>query len=187
MTSLDGTPSNTQIDAAALRAMLKSQYHAALAMLRDAVERCPDEVWLDTRPRNAFWQVAYHALFFADFYLLRSPEAFQPWEGHQANVQNPNGIAGPPNPSSSLPLLPEPYTKAQVLAYWALCDAAVDPRVDALDLASPESGFYWYKIPKLEHQLVNLRHIQHHTGQLVDRLRGDADIGIRWVGSRKPQ
>jgi hypothetical protein len=35
---------------------------------------------------------------------------------------------------------------------------------------------------KLEHQLVNLRHIQHHTGQLADRLRQAADRGLRWVG-----
>ena len=29
----------------ALRGALKSQYHAALAMLRESIERCPAEVW----------------------------------------------------------------------------------------------------------------------------------------------
>ena len=56
--------------------------------------------------------------------------------------------------------------------------------VDAVDLLSPSSGFYWYKIPKLEHQLVNIRHIQHHGAQLADRLRQAADIGVDWVGAR---
>jgi hypothetical protein len=37
---------------------------------------------------------------------------------------------------------------------------------------------------KLEHQFVNLRHPQHHTGQLADRLRQHADLGVRWVGGR---
>ena len=30
---------------------------------------------------------------------------------------------------------------------------------------------------KLEHQLVNLRHIQHHAAQLADRLRSAAMSG----------
>ena len=48
-----------------LRSALKSQYHASLAMLREAIERCPPEEWLSTDHKNAFWQVSYHALFFA--------------------------------------------------------------------------------------------------------------------------
>jgi hypothetical protein len=37
---------------------------------------------------------------------------------------------------------------------------------------------------KLEHQFVNIRHIQLHGAQLADRLRSAADIGIKWVGGR---
>jgi hypothetical protein len=71
-----------------------------------------------------------------------------------------------------------------VLEYWSFCDRLVDDAVDALDLDSAESGFSWYRMSKLEHQLVNIRHIQHHGGQLADRLRSAADIGIGWVGGR---
>jgi hypothetical protein len=53
-----------------------------------------------------------------------------------------DGIAGRPKPGSSLPLLPQPYTKAQVLEYWKFCDGMVDNAVDKLDLESPESGFH---------------------------------------------
>lgn len=90
---------------------------------------------------------------------------------------------GPGNAASTLPLVPEPYRKAQTLAYWAICDRAVDAAVDGLDLLSPQSGFPWYRISKLEHQLVNLRHLQHHAAQLADRLRAAREIGIRWVGA----
>ena len=37
-----------------------------------------------------------------------------------------------------------------------------------------------------EHQLVNLRHIQHHAAQLADRLRTARDHGVRWVGGSRP-
>jgi hypothetical protein len=167
-----------------LRPVLKSQYHAALAMLRDAIERCPDDVWIGDGDPNAGWQLAYHTLFFAHMYLQRDRESFRPWERHQAENQYPDGIAGPAEPASSLPLLPEPYSKDDVLAYWQFCDAMVDAAVDALDLGSPESGFRTYPISKLEHQLVSLRHIQHHTAQLADRLRRAHDVGVGWVGSR---
>jgi hypothetical protein len=170
----------------ALRSALKSQYHAALAMLGEAIERCPDDLWSGTSQRNQCWQVAYHALFFTHLYLQPDETSFRPWEHHVADVQYPDGIPGPPEPGSELPLVAEPYPKAQVLAYWRFCDRMVEDAVDALDLRSPESGFPWYPIPKLEHQMVNLRHIQHHAAQLADRVRSAADIGIRWVGARRP-
>ena len=78
----------------------------------------------------------------------------------------------------------EPYTQAQVLEYWEFCDRMVDDDVDALDLDGTESGFSWYRMSKLEHQFVNIRHIQHHAAQLIDRVRSAADVGIRWVAAR---
>ena len=92
-------------------------------------------------------------------YLQPNEAAFRPWTHHRADVQHPDGLAGPPDPQSTLPLIPEPYSKAQVLEYWAVCDRMVDDAVDAIDLDDPESGFSWYKVSKLEHQLINIRHI----------------------------
>jgi DinB family protein len=166
-----------------LRPILKSQYHAALAMLREAIAQCPDDLWYDRTPTNACWQVAYHALFFAHLYLQADEASFRPWAGHQGDVQNPDGIPGPADPASPLPLIPTPYSKEQVLGYWSACDAMVDPAIDGMDLERGTSGFSWYPMPKLEHQLVNIRHIQHHAAQLADRLRAHSDIGIRWAGA----
>lgn len=165
-----------------LRSVLKSQYHAALAMLREAIERCPDETWTSSEHVNSFWQVAYHVLYFTHLYLQPNEAAFQPWEHHQAKVQYEDGIPGAPDPDSTLPLIPQPYSRAQVLEYWRICDRMVDSAVDALNLQDPLSGFSWYEVPKFEHQLINLRHIQHHTAQLADRLRAAAGVGIKWVG-----
>lgn len=173
------------MESEALRTILKSQYHAALAMLRESIERCSEDLWYDDEPTNAFWQVAYHALFFTHLYLQPSAAAFRPWDGQQSDVQHPDGIAGPPDPTSALPLIPSPYSKPDVLAYWEVCDQMVDAAVDAHDLQSHDSGFSRYPIPKFEHQIVNLRHIQHHAAQLADRLRASAGIGVQWVGARR--
>jgi hypothetical protein len=33
---------------------------------------------------------------------------------------------------------------------------------------------------KLDHEILSIRHLQHHAGQLADRLRREAGIGVRW-------
>ena len=169
-----------------LQSILKSQYHASLAMLREAIELCPDDTWYNSTQTNAYWQIAYHTLYFTDLYLGKNPEAYRGWSGHQANVENPDGIAGDPDSRSSLPLIPEPYTRDQTLEYCSIVDARVDSSIDVMDLASPESGFSWYRISKLEHQFVNIRHIQHGAAQLADRLRNARNVGVRWVSARRP-
>ena len=174
-------------DAAGIRAMLKSQYHATLAMLRDAIVKCPEDVW-NTGSRGApSWGVAYHALYFTHLYGSAGMEGFRPWPKHVADVQFEDGIAGDADPKSPLPPLRPPMSKAEVLEYWDFVDRGVDAAVDALDLAREESGFSWYPIPKLEHQIVNIRHIDHHTAQLAARIRIAADLGVAWVGARRPK
>lgn len=167
-----------------LRDMLERQYRAALDMHRSAVDQCPAELWADGEHVNAFWQIAYHALFFTHLYLMPHADDYDPWPGHQTNVQHEDGLTGEGDPESSAPLLPRPYTREEVLAYWDFCDVRLGEWLDSIDLASSASGFYWYPVSKLEHQLVNIRHLQHHTAQLADRLRKGADRGVAWAGSR---
>ena len=168
-----------------LRSIVKSQTRASLAMFRDAVEQCSDELWLDDAPPNAFWQIAYHTIFIGHAYLHADFESRKPWPEHQANVQQPDGLRGPVDADSSLPNLPEPYTRDQVLRLSAICEDMVDSAVDGFDLESQACGFPWYMgISKLEHQLIAIRHIQHHTAQLTDRLRAAQNIGVDWVGAR---
>ena len=66
-----------------LQAALKSQYHASLAMLLEAIDSCPADLWTSDQYVNQFWQVTYHALFYTDLYLQASEAAFAPWEHHR--------------------------------------------------------------------------------------------------------
>jgi len=172
-----------------LRPVLKNQYHASLAMLLDVIDRCPDSLWSNDSYVNPFWRVAYHALYYTHFYLQPHAESFRPWEHHQTGIQYMNNWAPPPEFAhiGELPHRPprtgKPYTKDQLLAYWTVCDESIDGAVDALDLAAPECGFFWYKVSKIEHQMINLRHLQHHMAQLGDRLRSVVGVGVDWVGS----
>ena len=159
-----------------LQAALKSQYHASMAMLLEAIDSCPASLWTSQAYTNQYWQVAYHALFYTDLYLQPDESSFTPWEHHR-----PDHHRFGPHADSVNPLIP--YTPGELADYCRRCDAMVDAAVDRLDLWVPRVGFSWYQMPKLEHQLLNLRHLHHHTGQLADRLRQVAGRGVRWVGS----
>jgi DinB superfamily len=161
-----------------IQAVLKSQYHASLAMLRDAIDACPAELWTDASYVNPFWQVAYHTLFYTHFYLQPSESAFVPWEHHRPKH---NFFVSRWDATNSA----THYSIDEMRAYCKLCDAMIDSAVDRLDLNAPDSGFPWYKMSKLEHQFVNLRHIQHHTGQLAERIRQATGRGVEWVGGTK--
>ena len=173
-----------------MRPILKSQYHASLAMLRNAIERCPDELWTSGDYVNPFWRIAYHVLYYTHFYLQPNADSFRPWGYHQTGIQFMDDEERPPSRSTigELPHRPpktgKPYTKEEVLAYWKICNNAIDSSVDALDIANPDCGFFWYKVSKLEHQIISIRHLQHHMAQLGDRIRAATNTGVAWVGSR---
>jgi hypothetical protein len=163
-----------------VRSALKSQYHAALKTLHEVIEKCPDGMWNDPAESSApFWRVVYHTLFYTHFYLHQNEAAFRPWPRHreEANYISSVGHEGhrPPKPC-------EPYTPQDLLEYWGACDAMIEAGVDALDLSAPQCGFPWYQMPTLEHQIVNIRHIQHHAAALATRLRRSAGISVNWVG-----
>ena len=165
------------MDQARIRNQLVQQYLAALAMLRQAIESCPETLWLDAAYTNRFWHVAYHAIFYTHFYAQASEEEFHPWVKHQkgSNYLGARATAaGQPAPSI------EPYKRTDILEYWILCRDQVAKRVPR-DKLEAESGFSWLPFTRFEVHLYSLRHLAHHTGQLADRLRIVANTGLPWL------
>jgi hypothetical protein len=159
-----------------------SQFHAALEMLHQALMNCPDTLWDDSADKNKFWHLAYHALFYTHLYLHPSGQDFIPWTKHRENYNVMDGrLPWPPHDPVQIG---EAYTRAEVLEFWRVCYAAVDEMLVRIDLSSESSGFDWIPMSKLELQLYNLRHLQQHTGELMERLGSRAGIDIDWVGSK---
>ena len=156
---------------------IKSQYYAALEMLRQAIEECPESLWVDAGYPSPFWRIAYHVLVYTHFYLHPSEKDFVPWEKHQPAYRFLGSDGGEAEAG-------EPYSKKEVLDYHRLCCEQVEERVTALDLEA-ESGFDWLPFDKLELQIYNIRHIQQHTGELYERLGTEGEVELGWVG-RKP-
>ena len=162
-----------------VKAALASQYRASLRMLRDAIEQCPDDLWTDEAPKNAFWHVAYHALFFGHLYLMPDEKSFVPWMSQREETHHLGNLPWPPHDP---PDTGEPFSRDELLGYCDHLDALIEPTLETVDLAADSCGFWWYEMPKLDHEILSIRHLQHHAGQLADRLRNEAGIGIRWRG-----
>lgn len=149
------------------------QHFAALAMLRQAVEVCPDDLWLEGEFPRSTWRIAYHAAYYVHLYLYPDLESFTVWEKHREKAGQLWGS----------PKKVEPYTREEMMEYIDLIVKEVPERLPLLDWNSPESGFPWYEnCGKVEHMILSLRHVQGHTGQISELLiaRG---IETDWIGN----
>jgi hypothetical protein len=166
-----------------IRSALAGQYGAALAMLDACLGPAESAgVWHEPVGRFPFWHVAYHVIFCTDMYLSPDERSFRPPAFHQpgSNFLGP----APWAPDQKIVIDP-PYDRETLSAYVAACRAKAARAVAAeseATLAGP-SGFHWLHFTRLELHLYNLRHVQHHAGQLSACLRrhGAAGQGVGWV------
>ena len=152
--------------------IIQTQMLAALEMLKRAIEKCPEMLWLSNEYKNPFWHVAFHTLYYTHLYLQPSEADFNPWEG----LRKADAYLDEKRKASDL----TPCSKETLLAYTDFCQRQVIQQVEALDLEAG-SGFRWLPFSKLELQLYNLRHLQQHTGELCERLGSRGEFEVDWV------
>lgn len=164
-----------------LKRALTGQFRAGLAMLRECVSLCPDDLWSATvnEPPRTFWRIVYHAAFYTHFYLGQTESDFVRWPKHVGHAMRT--FAGK---NEELPPAATLYSQVELLEYVDFLSERMESIIDALDLDSPESGFPWYPdFPKLDHVLLTLRHLGVHVGQLQELLFARS-LDPDWVSRR---
>lgn len=131
--------------------VLQSQYLAALAMLKQAIVKCPPEAWDDPQDKDKFWFVAYHTLRYAHQYLKAKDAGYARWE---QRLHSHQGI---------------PFSKEEILEKLALVERDVTQQIPIMNL-NEKTEATGNLANKFELQLYNIRHIQQHTGELYQRL-----------------
>jgi uncharacterized damage-inducible protein DinB len=152
------------------------QFGAAIDMLENAVLACPDDLWGDRSQRPEFWYVAFHTLFYLDLYLSESDVGFAPPAPFTLDEMDERG------------LLPERvYTKVELQRYLEHGREKCHTTIAAMteERANRRCGFGWLDISVAEVLLYNMRHVQHHVGQLNLILRQKVDSAPRWVRKTK--
>ena len=141
---------------------VRSQYLAALKMLREAVAKCPADMWDSPQDQDRVWFKAQHALYWTQRYLRSTDKRFAPGERH-----------GRPKPGVPLP-------KASVLEYLRSIEQQVADNFAARS-ARVGQGPTFPGLDKLELHLINIRHLQQHAGELYERLGSRANITLHWT------
>ncbi|MEW6029337.1 MAG: hypothetical protein AB1564_13895 [Chloroflexota bacterium] len=145
-----------------IKPILQSQYLAALAMLKQAIVKCPPEAWDDPRDKDRFWFVAYHTLRYAHLYLKAQDKGYVRWE---ARRHDRPGL---------------PFTKEEILQRLALVEKDAMTQIRIMDLDEDSMPGL---ANKFELQLYNLRHIQQHVGELYQRL-SPYNLKLEWASQR---
>ena len=164
-----------------LNAIIWGQLGAAIDMMEDAIRACPDTVWSDNTKRPewpsndvvGFWYLAFHTLFFLDYYLSDSPDGFAPPPPFTLDEMDPAG------------LLPEhPYTKTELLNYLDHCRSKARNALQNLteESASKPCGFERRNFTRAELLIYTMRHVQHHTAQMNLILRRETGSAPLYVG-----
>lgn len=157
-----------------------NQFEAALCTLNACIDKCPETVWNARVGNYLFCQVAFHVLFWADFYLARDPESFRRKPFHRAH----EGFFGDYEEFEDRAPAAR-YDKASIKAYLEHCRKKASEMIadETEDTLNGPSGFERRTFSRAELHVYNIRHIQHHTAMMSLRLRLDANQAIPWVGS----
>lgn len=137
------------------------QFQAALAMLKQCIERCPGELWESKVAGLTVQQIAYHTLFFVDFYLTADECVFTLRDLHLLGGDEREPLHSPG------------LEKQATLDYLAVCLKKLETTIatESEECLRGPSGFSWCKFSRAEMHIYNLRHVQHHAGQLSSHLR----------------
>ena len=156
-----------------LKESLWLQFGAAIDMFGNAVEACPDKLW---NTDSKFWYIAYHTLFYLDYYMSEDPKNFKPPEPFSLSELDPEGV------------LPERvYSKQELLDYLKFGKQKCHDLIAGLTAESAENRFIneYRNYSIFEILLYNMRHVQHHAAQLNLLLRQGIDTAPDWVSRTK--
>ena len=167
---------------AMIRSAIAAQYGASLSMLRGCIEHADSVTWLDAVGMFPYWHVAYDTLYYTDLYLSANEPSFSPQPFHR---EGDNFLGPQPWAPDIRVIADQPYIKDTLLTYLDTSRIKAKRTIDSeteATLVGP-SGFSWLELTRLELHLYNIRHLQHHTGQLGAVLRRQAGEAVNWISS----
>lgn len=160
--------------------LLIRQFEAALCTLNACIDQCPESGWNEPVGNLAFCQVAFHALFFTDYYLGPNEGALrgQPFHRQHADFFRDYEELQPRKQQ----LL---YDRPSIQTYLAHCRGKAEEVVasETADVLRGPCGFPPKTFSRAELHVYNIRHIQHHAAQLSLRLRLNFGQDIPWYRS----
>ena len=160
---------------------LASQLLAALCMLKDCIDRCPDDEWNERHNDYPFSQVVFHALFDCDYHLCDNPRELMDQPFHKRNRDSFADYEELDEDRIPQRL----YERDFICRYYDHCRIRATSVIGAkstADLVIPNSDIRRV-MTRLERYVNAIRHMQHHVAQLGLRLQFLTGNEMNWVSS----
>ena len=153
-----------------LKVALWHQFGTSIDMLENAIAICPESMWAT---KANFWYIAFDC-YYLDYYLT-------------PNVEN-YFLPAPFAFTGSDPTYGQPariYTRQELLAYLhssrTRCHELIAGMTSELATSTWTNRSKTMRFPFFELLLYNMRHVQHHTGQLNLLLRQGINDAPDWI------
>jgi hypothetical protein len=160
--------------------IIENQLLASLAMLRAAIRDCPPDQLAATHQDYPFSQVAFHALFYCDFYLSESEAEFFNQKFHKMNLGTFDDYE-----ELEYRQAVKTYDLDFLLLYVQHCKdkITVTMRENSGGKYLEQAKVKGNPISRLELFVDTARHTQHHAAQLGLRVQFLTRKEMNWIES----
>src|SRR5699024_10559430 len=130
------------------------------------------------------WQIAYHVLWATKLYIGVNLESYVPFENSIEGAESLGGAQDWENANAGVKVEGF-HTKQELFSFIDSLETTLQSEIEALPLGD-NSGFEWYPYSRLELHINSIRHIQHHTAQIIERLKSKGITGFNWWADQNP-
>jgi hypothetical protein len=163
-----------------IRSVIMSQLLASLATLKSCIQNCPKDQLNERHQDYPFSQVAFHALFYCDFYLSRSEDEFFKQPFHIAHKETFDDYE-----ELEYKIPQKLYEYDFLMSYVGHCKDKIVATLQGIEEKELQAraGVKKNEISKMELFIDTSRHTQHHAAQLGLRVQFLTGKEMDWVES----
>ena len=160
-----------------IKKVLENQYNKCFNMLSGIINKYNDGLWYDDKNyQSPVWQIIYHGVFIANIYCSASEDKIVNWS---KSKQDYHFLGNKPWPPFEEVILKDTYTKDEMLEFIEFVRDLVPAYL--IDMKPEEKCWPdWYEENQLEFQINNMRHIQHHLAEIIERQNNISNLKYTW-------
>jgi hypothetical protein len=157
--------------------VLQKQYTKCFSILKNIINTYDEAIWINGNDyKTPAWRIVYHAIFYANIYCSPSEKSIVQWSKSRNDYYDLKK-AHELIKNNEITLIP--FTRGEMLEYAQFVENNIPIYLSRME---PEEKCwpFWYNESQLEFQLNNLRHIQHHIGEIIERHDIKIDLPYTW-------
>jgi hypothetical protein len=157
--------------------VLQKQYTKCFSILKNVIDSYDEVIWTNNSDyKTPAWQIVYHAIFYANIYCSSSEIDIVQWPKSRNDYHDLKKMHELIKNKEIKLIL---FTKEEMLEYAQFVENKIP--IYLIKMKPEEKCWpFWYNESQLEFQLNNLRHIQHHIGEIIERHDIKIDLPYIW-------